>query len=135
MVMAKEDEIAHFREEVSILREEVHRLRKAVVESSDIPDGAIHEGEPPIVPNRRLTETTTRTQACCYLSTPEHVRSFVGTLFYIYTDKGQLRRLAVTRSRRSRTGDGSREWQLPVDEMRVVSLNEGDHARRHLERP
>jgi hypothetical protein len=56
----------------------------------DIPDGAIHEGEPPIVPNRWLAETTTRTQACCYLSTPEHVRSFVGTFIWIYTDKGEL---------------------------------------------
>src|ERR1700733_3997063 len=44
------------------------------------------------------------------------------------------RRLAVTRTRRSRTGDGSREWQLPVNKIRIVSLNEGDHARRHLER-
>jgi hypothetical protein len=56
----------------------------------DIPDGAFHEGEPPILPNRRLTETTIRTQACCYLSTPEHVRSFWGTFIYIYTDKGEL---------------------------------------------
>ena len=56
----------------------------------NLPESAIHEGEPPIVPNRRLAETTMRTQACCYLSTPEHVRSFVGTFFYIYTDKGEL---------------------------------------------
>ena len=26
----------------------------------------------------------------CYLSTPEHVRSFIGRFFYIYTDKGEL---------------------------------------------
>jgi hypothetical protein len=53
-------------------------------------DDAIRGGDPAIVPNRRLAGTTTRTRACCYLSTPEHVRSFVGTFIYIYTDKGEL---------------------------------------------
>src|SRR4029077_15230305 len=33
----------------------------------------------------------TRTQACCYVSTPEHVRSFVGRFIWIYTAKGSLR--------------------------------------------
>ena len=30
-------------------------------------------------------------QACCYVSTPEHVRSFVGRFIWIYTAKGSLR--------------------------------------------
>lgn len=29
-------------------------------------------------------------QSACYLSTPEHVRSFFGRFVYIYTGKGQL---------------------------------------------
>ena len=33
---------------------------------------------------------TISTQDCCYLSTPRHVRSFVGQLIYIYTAKGRL---------------------------------------------
>src|SRR5258708_21410103 len=37
-----------------------------------------------------MANTTTRTQACCYLSTPEHIRSFMGKFIYIYTDKGEL---------------------------------------------
>jgi hypothetical protein len=32
----------------------------------------------------------TRTQACCYFSTPEHLRSFVGRFIWIYTAKGSL---------------------------------------------
>lgn len=28
---------------------------------------------------------TIRVQECCYLSTPKHVRSFVGRFIYIYT--------------------------------------------------
>ena len=31
-----------------------------------------------------------REQECCYLSTPEHTRSFVGRFTYIYTGKGSL---------------------------------------------
>ena len=33
---------------------------------------------------------TIREQECCYLSTPEHVRSFVGRWIWIYTGKGSL---------------------------------------------
>jgi len=32
-----------------------------------------------------------RTQECCYLSTPERVRSFMGRFIYIYTAMGNLR--------------------------------------------
>ena len=32
----------------------------------------------------------TRTQACCYFSTPEHVGSFVGRFIWIYRAKGSL---------------------------------------------
>jgi hypothetical protein len=32
----------------------------------------------------------TRTQACCYFSTPGHVRSFVGRFIWIYRAKGSL---------------------------------------------
>lgn len=34
---------------------------------------------------------TIRTQECCYLSTPKHLRSFVGRWIYLYTAKGNLR--------------------------------------------
>ena len=34
---------------------------------------------------------TIRTQKCCYLSTPKHIRSFIGRFIYIYTAKGNLR--------------------------------------------
>ena len=33
---------------------------------------------------------TIRTQECCYLSTPKHIRSFIGRFIYIYTAKGDL---------------------------------------------
>ncbi|GMW03350.1 MAG: hypothetical protein AMXMBFR84_44840 [Candidatus Hydrogenedentota bacterium] len=36
-----------------------------------------------------VTENT-RTQACCYFSTPEHIRSFVGRFIWIYSAKGSL---------------------------------------------
>ena len=29
-------------------------------------------------------------QSYCYLSTPKHVRSFIGQFLYIYTDKGEV---------------------------------------------
>ncbi len=32
----------------------------------------------------------TRAQACCYFSTPEHVRTFVGRFIWIYRAKGSL---------------------------------------------
>lgn len=38
-----------------------------------------------------VKDETIRTAKCCYLSSPEHVRSLVGCFFYIYTDKGCLR--------------------------------------------
>jgi hypothetical protein len=34
-----------------------------------------------VVPSKR---------SACYLSTPEHIRTFVGQFIYIYTDKGDL---------------------------------------------
>ncbi len=33
---------------------------------------------------------TIATEECCYLSTPEHLRSFLGRVLYIYTAKGNL---------------------------------------------
>ena len=37
-----------------------------------------------------MTEPALKSQELCYLSTPEHNRSFVGKFIYIYTDKGTL---------------------------------------------
>ena len=37
-----------------------------------------------------LPEAMTRKRSPCYLSTPEHIRSFVGRFIYIYTDKGEV---------------------------------------------
>jgi hypothetical protein len=38
----------------------------------------------------RAVAEATRTQACCYFSSPEHLRSFVGRFIWIYTAKGSL---------------------------------------------
>jgi len=40
---------------------------------------------------KKIMAETIRTQECCYLSTPKHVRTFVGRFIYVYTAKGSLR--------------------------------------------
>jgi hypothetical protein len=37
-----------------------------------------------------MPEAAPLKRSVCYLSSPEHVRSFVGRFIYIYTDKGEL---------------------------------------------
>jgi hypothetical protein len=71
-----------------------------------------------------MVEITTRTQACCYLSTPEHVRSFVGTFFYIYTDKGDL---ALTEDCLRFTG----KHQIPIEIAlkTITDINVGHYSR------
>ena len=84
---------------------------------------------------------TIREEGCCYLSTPKHVRSFVGRFFYIYTDKGSLRltseSLVFTSSKNSieiplglvtdvGTGHYSRIAKpIRLDSMAVTSSREG----------
>ena len=37
-----------------------------------------------------MSEAVCLKRSACYLSTPEHIRSFVGQFIYIYTDKGDV---------------------------------------------
>ncbi len=37
-----------------------------------------------------MSQESFTTGSYCYLSTPEHIRSFFGSFIYIYTDRGEL---------------------------------------------
>lgn len=37
-----------------------------------------------------MSEIMNQTQTYCYLSTPQHIHSFIGRFIYIYTDKGEI---------------------------------------------
>jgi hypothetical protein len=50
----------------------------------------------------------------CYLSTPAHVRSFIGQLVYVYTDKG---RLALTDTRLRFHGRKTKELEIPFESV------------------
>jgi hypothetical protein len=70
-------------------------------------------------------ETTVRTAPCCYLSTPEHVRSFVGRFIYIYTDKGEL---WLTRERLSfRSASSSTGLDIALGAITDIAL--GHYSR------
>jgi len=66
---------------------------------------------------------TIREQKCCYLSTPEHIRSFKGIMLYIYTDKGELslssESLVFTSKKTS--------IEIPVD--LITEINSGHYSR------
>ena len=66
---------------------------------------------------------TIRTQECCYLSTPKHVRSFVGSFIYIYTAKGSLRltdeSLRFTSTKKS--------FQIPL--TAITAIGTGHYSR------
>lgn len=42
------------------------------------------------MPTTAVSNESCLKRSPCYLSTPEHVRSFIGRFIYIYTDKGEL---------------------------------------------
>ena len=71
-----------------------------------------------------MPEVTLRTQDCCYLSTPEHVRSFFGVFIYIYTDKGELR---LTETHLHFHGKSGIPLDIGVDSITNVSV--GHYSR------
>ncbi|KAA3661554.1 MAG: hypothetical protein DWQ04_16125 [Chloroflexi bacterium] len=66
---------------------------------------------------------TIREQKCCYLSTPKHIRSFIGMMVYIYTAKGELslssESLAFTSKKTS--------VEVPVDS--ITGISSGHYSR------
>ncbi len=70
------------------------------------------------------SETSLRTEACCYLSTPEHVRSFVGRFLYIYTDKGELR---LTREQLTFRGPSGGVLDIPLEAITQLAI--GHYSR------
>jgi hypothetical protein len=83
-----------------------------------------------------------RTQACCYLSTPDHVRSFVGRFIWIYTAKGCLNltfetlvcevsnlgcEIAVRSIRAVEVGHYSR-WAKPI-KLKYIALTYMSHCQ------
>ena len=64
-----------------------------------------------------------RTQQCCYLSTPKHIRSFMGRFIYIYTAKGNLRltseSLIFTSTKTT--------FDIPIDSM--TDIGSGHYSR------
>ena len=64
-----------------------------------------------------------RTQECCYLSTPKHVRSFIGRLIYIYTAKGSLRLTSESLIFTSR----KTSFEIPVDS--ITDISSGHYSR------
>jgi hypothetical protein len=84
----------------------------------------------------------TRSQACCYVSTPEHLRSFVGRFLWIYTAKGRLDlnpdtlvcevsnlscEIPVRSIRRVELGQYSR-WAKPI-KLKYLALTYASHGR------
>ncbi len=66
---------------------------------------------------------TIRTQECCYLSTPKHIRSFVGRFIYIYTDKGKLQLASV-----SLIFTGTKtSFDIPLDS--ITGISSGHYLR------
>ena len=71
-----------------------------------------------------MSDTILRVQDCCYLSTPQHVRSFVGTFIWIYTDKGKL---TLTEAKLRFEGKGGIPLQIPLHAITNVSV--GHYSR------
>ena len=63
-------------------------------------------------------------RAACYLSTPSHVRSFVGRFVYIYTDKGEL---TLTETALWFVGKDGLPIVIPLDS--VTALGVGHYSR------
>jgi hypothetical protein len=60
----------------------------------------------------------------CYLSTPEHLRSFIGQFVYIYTDKG---RIELTGTRLRFHGRKLKELESPIESIADISV--GPYSR------
>jgi hypothetical protein len=65
-----------------------------------------------------VSEKAAMKKSVCYLSTPEHVRSFVGKFIYIYTDKGEL---TLTDTALRFVGKSGLPADIPFDSITHVS--------------
>jgi len=64
-----------------------------------------------------------RTQECCYLSTPKHIRSFIGRFIYIYTAKGNLRLTSESLIFTSK----KTSFEIPLDS--ITDISSGHYSR------
>lgn len=73
------------------------------------------------MPTTTVPGGTCLKQSACYLSTPEHVRSFVGRFIYIYTDKGTL---SLTDDSLQFVGKNGVPATLPLSSILATSIGE-----------
>ena len=71
-----------------------------------------------------MAEATSLKRSACYLSTPEHVRSFVGRFIYIYTDKGEV---SLTGTGIEFVGKSGLPVVIPLDS--IVGISIGHYSR------
>ena len=63
------------------------------------------------------------THECCYLSTPKHIRSFIGRFIYIYTAKGDLRLTSESLIFTSK----KTSFEIPLDS--ITDISSGHYSR------
>lgn len=71
-----------------------------------------------------MAEVACLKQSTCYLSTPEHVCSFVGRFLYLYMDKGELR---LTDTALRFVGKSGLPAEIPLGSIAGVSV--GHYSR------
>jgi hypothetical protein len=71
-----------------------------------------------------MSTGVTLRRSACYLSTPEHVRSFLGCFIYIYTDKGEL---CMTTTTLRFVGKRGQPMEIPLDTITDISV--GHYSR------
>lgn len=75
----------------------------------------------PLCDDACLPETK---RSACYLSTPEHIRSFVGRFLYIYTDEGEL---TLAQDAIAFAGKRGSPLVIPLDS--IVDIRLGHYSR------
>ncbi|MFC1452386.1 hypothetical protein ACFLSJ_03470 [Verrucomicrobiota bacterium] len=65
-----------------------------------------------------------QTQTYCYLSTQEHIHSFIGRFIYIYTDKGEV---SLTTDHVRFTGKSGIPIEIPV--VAIKDIQVGHYSR------
>jgi hypothetical protein len=71
-----------------------------------------------------MREVVPSKRSACYLTTPEHTRTFVGQYIYIYTDKGELE---LTDSALHFVSKGGLRMDIPLSSIIEVRI---DHYSR-----
>jgi len=71
-----------------------------------------------------MSEVACWKRSACYLSTPEHVRSFIGRFIYLYTDKGEL---CLTETALRFVGKSGLPVEISLDSITDVSV--GHYSR------